>query len=374
MENSKPIIVNNLVDNGSIGYVYQDDTTGSVKFFNYDSLCYARRMLRENAFVLDTLNNSDKLEKVFGCGTFFKLKNDQRLFTYMNNSWGCAGTGVEDTDDSTDSWAKYVNSEIGYFPNIVQFKAHEIWQIHDKYSYRPGFGLKTYFIDSTRSRVYVSGFVNNEAQREPIELLNTEFQIKTCGDVEYGGFLYLLTNGDLYYWGDNDKNFFTSTIDRDCSTPIKLGEKIDNIYILGTMCIYEKEQKFYCIGYARDSYSKYILGGDTKPNVKYPFPGKQLTHLPFSAEYKEIKSIVPLKYNVAVLLYNGELYLTGRRDKQDDEVSLIDDNCDKILCHDNASIAYSKTNDFKIYTSDRLNIKEYMIRAHKYHPSIGVLF
>lgn len=377
---SKPIIVNSIVNNGSLGYAYRDDNSQSLKMFTNDySLAFKQLTMADNTQVIYDLNESDMIEKVYGIGAFFKLKNKPGIYTYMNNSYGCAGTGLNDgtTDDSYDSWAKTIYP-FDDLKQVVGLNANDIWQVHDVFSYRPGFGLKTYFVTMDKKSILLTGRIDINTYISPMEIINIQDStIKTIRDIEYGGLLYLLENGKLYYWGDNDKNYICSNQDKSYVGygPVLLGEDIEEIYPMANMCIYKKDNRYFFFGYCRDSYSKHPLGEDARGNVRYPFPGQELTHLPFSKK-ENIKQLVSLKFGVAVLLHDGYLYITGRDQEfnlGDNKTKLEENESVEEISFTNGYVVGYKKDGIYYHTSDGNKLDKYIYRTHKYHPSIALL-
>lgn len=372
---SKPTIVNSIEDNGSLGFTYRDVTSDSVKFMT-NSCCASYRYLNAagNEKIVYDLNEMG-MECVYGIGCHFKFKGDGNIYTYMNNSYGCAGTGIEDgTTDSYDSWAKHIY-DADRLLRVVGLVASDVWQMHDVYSYRIGFGMKTYYVTNDRRKVYVSGTVAGNTFILPMEVFTTEDEIVKCHDLEYGGFLYLQRDGRLYYWGDNDKNYICSNQDKSYVNPVLLGTDIQDIWVMGSVCVYKKGNEYYFFGYCREGYAKYLIGLDTQPNTRYPFPGGKLTHLPFSDTAK-IKDIHPLKYGVGVLMTDGNLYITGK----DEQFNVYDEKCklesidvEEMAFSNGYTLAYRRKGEIFYRVSDGSVLSTYMVRSHKYHPSIGVI-
>lgn len=373
---SKPTIVNAIETNGSLGFTYRDTTSDSLKFMtNQYSAAYRYLAAAGKTEIIHELNDSDRLEKVYGIGCFFKLKGQGSIYTYMNNAYGCAGTGInDDTGESYDSWAKTIY-DMDHLKVVIGLSASDVWQVHDVYSYRIGFGMKTYFVSNDRRKVYVTGRVSDSNYVTPMLVFATEDDIVKCHDMEYGSFIYLQKNGRLYYWGDNDKNFMCSNQDKSYVRPVMLDLDVQDVWFMGTVCVYKKKDKYHFFGYCRDGYAKYLIGLDTKSNTRYPYPGGDLTHLPFS-DVSKIKDIHPLKYGLGVLFHDGSLYITGK----DEQFNVSDEKCkleaidvEEIAFSNGFILGYRKTGEIFYRTSDGNILDTYMVRSHKYHPSIGIL-
>lgn len=378
MNDSKPIIINSIIGNESFGFLYKDENS-NLKLFNNDySLSYKELAKYDNQFIIDDLNDNNELERIYGIGNFFKLKDKSHIYTYMNNAYGCAGTDLDDSEINLyDSYQKKIY-QYHELKTVEGLKCDDISEIYDTYSFKPGYGLKTYFLSNDRKRVYVSGKIEDIYYLAPVKVIELEENyIKRCGSMDYGGFLYLLSDGRLYYWGDNDKNTICSNQDKSYikNGPILLGYDIEDIWVMANLCIYKRGINYYFFGYSRSSYSKFPLGLDSKSNTRYPFPGEQLRHLPFS-DPDNIKQLMIMKYGVGVLLNNGYLYITGR----DQQFNIEDEKCKLIEVEGVNEIAFTngyvlgyRKDGIYYHTSDGNKLSQYMYRPHIYHPSIAMI-
>lgn len=393
MRDSKPVIIETMDNNGSLGYMYNDISNGSNKIFEHNC-CYIYKIYESigREEIIKTLNDSNDIDKIYGCGFFFKLKGDNNIYTLLNNAYGCAGTGLRDSDnDMYDVWEKTVYS-LEEKHTLSSLTGTTVWQIFDTYSYRPGLGLKTYIISNDKKSIYITGKVTSGVNYSPVEvvkltsdssarstdvcyIVNTTSTIKKCGDMEYGGFVYLLENGDLYFYGESDDNFITNANGVVVDVNTKLSSDVQDIWVMANICIYKKNNLYYFFGYTRDGHSKYPIGEDGAPGTKYPFPGVQLTYLPFSIP-GAIKNIYPLRYGVGVLLTNGNLYITGKNEQfgiTEEKCKLESENVKDVLLTDGYNIVY-RNNDLGYRSSVGEELNKYIIyRAHRYYPSIALL-
>ena len=377
----KPILVNGILDTGSFGYFIYDKATNSYKYpiTGDGSYIYNKLATYGNEKVLHELNDSDRVSMIYGMGTFFKLDNSPRLWTFMNNKYGCAGTGSISSDVSAEE------SFAGQIYNMnalheVDLNNKGVWRIRDVYSWQPGSGCKTYICTEDRTEILCTGFLNNEVHYEPVSFMDfksTGSTIKNFIDLDGGGLVVLLYNGQLYYKGDNDSNFITGTMDRPKMVGDGLiGNGVTQIYGMANGFIWTTRfDRYYC-GYAKASFSNFILGLDVAPNTKNPFPGVKLTHLPFSTDTDYIADIVPLKYGIATLARDGYIHISGRNIEHNDNsnrVKLESTNAQYIAGSNGYNIVYKEKDDIRFKVSNGTTLKNYIDRTHIYHPDMSVL-
>lgn len=374
----KETIILDLVDNNSYSILYKEFNEGPMKYL-IDP--YYNYLVQEDIYkygkILEAINDTGRLEKTYGLGCFFKLKDDPRIYSIMNNNYGCAGTGVvEEYEYGYDSFNLKVAEDLSECTPISGFNSSQIIDIVDRFSYRPASGLITYYLMNQGFDIYVSGFVNNRIDYYPRSLLAFDTKVKKFGEVKYGNLIVLLEDGRLLYWGENDDNFMTSPNKRNPGL-VTLNDSIEDIWFMDTMVIYKYKTGTYgAFGYS-EMWCEYILGLDTTKNTKYPFPGVKLTHAPFNESESKISKIVSFNYGAAVLHENGNLYITGV-DKVDDNTRnacrLISDRCSDIVFGSVSAVGFTKKSDNKIYLSDTLkSLPGYIMRDNIYHPSVGLL-
>ena len=87
----KPILVNGILDSGSLGYFIYDKATKSYKYpITKDwSYIYYKLATYGNEQILKDLNDSDRVSAIYGTGTFFKLDNSPRLWTFRSYIYRC---------------------------------------------------------------------------------------------------------------------------------------------------------------------------------------------------------------------------------------------------------------------------------------------
>ena len=371
-----------IIDNGSYGIGYREFDEGPLKYFldPYYTKIATELVNEYNTIILDEINKTERLEKIYGIGCFFKLKNDIRIYTIMNNNYGCAGTGmVEEYEYGNNSFDLPIASNLAECITINGFNSSTILQIFDKFSYSPAKGLITYYYHKDNhgyKSIYGSGFINNRIEYYPIKLIDIEKPIKKMGEIQFGNFIILYENGELAYFGYNDRNFMTSTKDRNVGYLI-LADDIDDMWLLDRMVVYKAKSGYYYAFGCTESEPEYILGLDIHKDTIYPFPGVRLTHAPFDEKESKIEKIVPFSHGVAVLHNNNCLYITGV-DRPDDNPKntcrLVCEDCDEILFGVENAVAYSRKKDDKIYMTDTLKyLNNYITRDNIYHPSIGLL-
>ena len=393
MRDSKPIIIETMEHNGSLGYTYKDISNGSYKIFEHDC-CYVYKVLNSigRSEIIKELNDSNDLEKIYGSGFFFKLKGDNNIYTILNNGFGCAGTGLRDAaNDMNDTWDRTIYG-LDEKKVLSSLTASDVWQMFDTYSYRPSMGLKTYIVSSDKKSIYITGKVTSGVNYTPVEvvklttdenaastnvsfIVHTDSYIKKCGDMEHGGFMYLLNNGDLYFYGETDDNFINNANGIVLDYNTKLDSNIQDIWVMANICIYKKSNMYYFFGYTNAGHSKYVIGEDGTPDTKYPYPGVQLTYLPFSIP-GAIRGIYPLRYGCGVLWSNGNLYITGKNEQfglSEEKCKLESENVKDVLLNDGYNIVY-RNNDLGYRTSNGEELNKYIIyRSHRYYPSIALL-
>ena len=393
MRDSKPIIIETMENNGSLGYTYKDISNGSYKIVEHDC-CYLYKILNSvgRTDIIKELNDSNNLDKIYGSGFFFKLKGNNNIYTTLNNAYGCSGYTSRDAEnDMRDSWEKEIYT-LSTKKTLSSLNATTVWQIFDTYSYRPGLGLKTYIVSADKKSIYITGKVTSGVNYFPVEVVkltnntnatstsvcfvvHTNSSIKKCGDMEHGGFVYLLENGDLYFYGETDENFINNANGVVLDFNTKLDSDIEDIWVMANVCIYKKGGLYYFFGYTNDGHSKYPVGEDGTPATKYPYPGIQLTYLPFSIP-SAIRGIYPLRYGCGVLLNNRNLYITGKNEQfgiSDERCKLESEDVRDVLMTDGYNITY-RNNDLGYRTSNGEELNKYIIyRSHRYYPSIALL-
>ena len=374
----KDTIIRDIYDTKSFGILYKEYDDEAYKYlidpyYNY----IIQATTEETGLILEEINKTNRLERIYGLGCFFKLKDDPKIYTIMNNNYGCAGTGVvEEYEYGSSSFTLPIAKNLSECKTISSYTSNDILDIVDRFSYDPAYGLTTFYIMNKGFDLYVSGFVNNRIEYYPRKLLAFQSKIKKIGEVKGGSIIILLEDHNLLYWGENDDNFMTSPNKRNPGL-VTLNDSIEDIWFLDTMVVYKHTNgSYFAFGYS-DMWCEYILGLDVTKNTKYPFPGARLTHAPFNESESKITKIVSYNYGVAVLHENGNLYITGV-DKVDDNsrnaCRLISDNCSDIVFGCVSSVGFTKKNDNRIYLTDTLKmLPRFIMRDNIYHPSIGLL-
>ena len=371
-----------IVDNDSYDIGYREYDEGPLNYFldPYYTKVVTELNHLERSIILDEINKTNRLEKIYGVGCFFKLKNDIRIYTIMNNNYGCAGTGVvEEYEYGHNSFDLRIASNLSECLTVNGFNASTIVKIFDKFSYDPAKGLVTYYYQNDKhgyKSIYASGYINNRIEYYPMKLLELYKPVKKMGEVQFGNFIILYEDGVLGYYGDNDRNFMTSPKDRNVGY-LTLADDVDDMWLLDRMVVYRAKSGYYYAFGCTDNKPEYVLGLDVPKDSVFPFPGVRLTHSPFNEKESKIVKIVPYNYGVAVLHDNNCLYITGT-DRPDDNPKntsrLICEDCDDILFGLENVVAYSRIKDDKIYMSDTLRyLYNYITRDNIYHPSIGLL-
>ena len=327
--NDKPEIVNRFIDNpNTYCSAYREDNTKKTKYVCNES-SYLYNQLKSKNKVLSILNDDYELDNIYGIGTHFSLKNDNKIYTLINNHNGCAGAGTLNETDDKDTFADYIYEKD--FPHIEEFGVNELSSIYDTYSYLAGYGYTTWFIMSDKKTIYKSAVddVEDKINYKPILVHTTDNIISKAGDLAYGE-LMLLSAGKLIYIGKNS-NFIKSTV-KDIEYSIHQFDEFDDVedfWTCSTMIIYKRNNKYFASGYANTSEVNNIIGNNIPPFSKCPFPGVQLVKAPFD-EYEKITQIVGNKFGFCVLYNDGRLFQTGLVGFND--ISMIDTEVEKIIC------------------------------------------
>lgn len=381
MLHGKPILVNGFRNWECNSFLYRDETTDSMKYILDDSNpIYKALRSANNENILTLINETDRLERVYGIGYHFKFKSDDTIYTFIDNSYGLAGTGfvIEYPHLLVEETAV---TDLDHLDMLLDLTSNDISEILNNTAYDDEFG-KTFYISSNRKSIYVSGWCSSAFVFKPTLILDTT-QLNGIIDKVYelkgGNLIILLTNGTLLFWGEDNTCKITSPNDINYEGKnklIKLDDGVQELYAINSCIIYRKvDTGYYYAGYCDDEISTYPFTIDSRPGEACPYPGIPLRHYPFD-DLSAIKKMMFLKHGIAVLNDHDELNITGkdqRNNIRDAKVILQDTDVEDILYTDGYVVAYKTKRDNRIRLSDGNVLNNYIMRAHKYHPSIALL-